>query len=187
MYLNTSSNHPRHVIRNIPKGQLIRIRRICSHLADYRHHAGVLSKFLVKRGYDPKTLADISEAVSKMDRSELLQDKNRKTKDPQTIFVAEWHPSLARLPAILKKHFHLLNSDPTLEKIFPTEPTVAFRRPKSLRNHLIRSDIVSRQIDAKIQSTEKCGKNCKICPSLASSTVIKNNKVTNASSKIRHW
>ena len=61
MYLNTSSNHPRHVIRNIQKGQLIRIRRICSHLADYRHHAGVLSKFLVKREYDPKTLADISD------------------------------------------------------------------------------------------------------------------------------
>ena len=129
----------------------------------------------------------LTEAVSKMDRSELLQDKNRKTKDPQTIFVAEWHPSLARLPATQKKHFHLLNSDPTLEKIFPTEPTVAFRRPKSLRNHLIRSDIISRQIDGKIQSTEKCGKNCKICPSLASSTVIKNNKVTNASSKIRHF
>ncbi len=30
LYLNTTSSHPKHVIKNIPKGQFIRIRRICS-------------------------------------------------------------------------------------------------------------------------------------------------------------
>ena len=122
-----------------------------------------------------------------MDRSELLEDKDRKKKDPQTIFVAEWHPSLARLPEILKQHFHLLSSDPTLEKVFPNEPTVAFRRPRSLRNQLIRTDIIPHKIDPNNRSTEKCGKSCKICVSLNSSTVIKNNKKPGASSKIKDF
>ena len=187
MYLNTTSNHPSYVIRNIPKGQLIRIRRICSNLADYKYHAEVLSKFLVKRGYDPKTLADITEVVSKMDRTELLKDKERKKKDPQTIFVAEWHPALARLPSILKQHYHLLSSDPTLEKIFPAEPTVAFRRARSLRNKLVRTDILPRKIDPHNRSTEKCGKGCKICTSLLTSAVVKNNKKPKASSKIQDY
>ena len=186
MYLNTTSNHPRHVIRNIPKGQFIRIRRICSNLADFNHHSAVLSKFLVNRGYDSKELADTAKIVSKMNRSELLKDKERTKKDPQTIFVAEWHPSLARLPSLLKKHYHLLNSDPATEKIFPVEPTVAFRRPRSLRNQLVRSDIIPRKSDTRRQ-TEKCGKSCRICSSLKSSAAITNNKKPRATSKINDF
>ena len=106
-------------------------------MADFNHHSAVLSKFLVNRGYNLQALADTAEIVSKMDRSELLKDKERTKKDPQTIFVAEWYPSLARLPSILKKHYHLLSSDLATENIFPVEPTVAFRRPRSLRNQLI--------------------------------------------------
>ena len=35
LYLNSNSNHPRHVIRNIPKSQLLRLRRICSNHSDF--------------------------------------------------------------------------------------------------------------------------------------------------------
>ena len=34
-YLNTSSCHPSHVVKNIPKGQFIQLRRICSRKSDY--------------------------------------------------------------------------------------------------------------------------------------------------------
>ena len=78
MYLNTTSDHPRHVIRKIPKGQFIRIRRNCSNLADFDHHSALLSKFLVNRGYDLKALADTAKIVSKMDISKLLKDKRKK-------------------------------------------------------------------------------------------------------------
>ena len=57
------------------------------------------------------------------------------------MFVAEWHSSLAPLAAILKKHYHLLSIDPVKKQIFTVEPTVAFLRPRSLRNQLIQLDI----------------------------------------------
>ena len=36
------------------------------------------SKFLVKRGYDYKNLADVAEVISKKDRKELLKDREQK-------------------------------------------------------------------------------------------------------------
>ena len=34
-HLNTSSCHPSHVLKNIPKGQFIRLRRTCSRKSNY--------------------------------------------------------------------------------------------------------------------------------------------------------
>ena len=186
MYLNTSSNHPKHVIKNIPKGQFIRIRRICSNLNDYKSNSNILSVFLQKRGYSREALTDVINNVAKIKRDELLLDKEKPKKDPQTIFVSEWHPSLSKLPSILKKHFHLLESDQELTRIFPTPPSVAFRRPKSLRNHLIRSQLSSPAKDEANTCTLKCGR-CKICRSLSSSKEISNPKVKNTTQKIKDY
>ena len=35
LYLNAYSCHPKHTVYNIPKGQFIRIRRICSNADNY--------------------------------------------------------------------------------------------------------------------------------------------------------
>ena len=35
LYLNPTSSHPVHLIKNIPKGQLTRLRRICSDTFDF--------------------------------------------------------------------------------------------------------------------------------------------------------
>ena len=156
MYLNTSSNHPKHVIKNIPKGQFIRIRRICSNLDEYKRNSAKLSEFLVKRGYNQKSLKSAICEVTALERKDLLLDKERPKKDPQMIFVSEWHPSLSKLPTILKKHYHLLQSDQNLSKVFPDPPSVAFRRPKSIRNHLIRGDILPTKKEPTC--TMPCGK-----------------------------
>ena len=183
MYLNTSSNHPKHVIRNIPKGQFIRIRRICSDMNDYKSNSNILSEFLVKRGYDRKALTGVINDVARIKREDLLLNNQKVEKDPQTIFVTEWHPSLSRLSSILKKHFHLLESDQELAKVFPKPPSVAFRRPKSLRKHLVYTQHSPTSKDEAGTCTLSCGR-CKICKALASSKEISNPKVKNTTQKI---
>ena len=54
LYLNAKSCHPDHVIKNIPKGQLIRVRRICSEDKDYDVHANQMKSFFLSRG-SPET------------------------------------------------------------------------------------------------------------------------------------
>ena len=51
LYLNKTSDHPSHVTKNIPKGQFIRIRRICSEKADYFVNCEIISSSFIKRSY----------------------------------------------------------------------------------------------------------------------------------------
>ena len=111
LYLTATSNHPPHVIKNLPKGQFIRVRRICSEKKEYLKHAEKLKTYFINRGYKEhiveKTLVD----VSKMNQDDLLADKTAITKDPQVIFVSDYHCNLKSLPVILMKHYHILQND----------------------------------------------------------------------------
>jgi hypothetical protein len=55
-YLLPISNHPSHIVKNIPKNLLIRIRRICSTYNDYLYNANFLLNNLLKRNYVNKKL-----------------------------------------------------------------------------------------------------------------------------------
>ena len=123
-YLNTSSCHPSHVVKNISKGQFIRLRRICSRKSDYLLSSEILCKKFIERGFHEKELKKTVKQVAKMDRNELLQDRIRENKDPHTILVSTWHPKLSAIPSILKNNFHLISSDPKLSKIFKQKSTV---------------------------------------------------------------
>ena len=87
-YLNTSSCHPSHVVKNVPKGQFIRLRRICSRKSDYLLNSEILCKKIIERGFHEKELKETVKQVAKMDRNELLRDRIRENKDPQTILVS---------------------------------------------------------------------------------------------------
>ena len=52
--LNTSSCHPSYVLKNIPKGQFIRFRRICSRKSDYLLNSEILYKKFIERGFHEK-------------------------------------------------------------------------------------------------------------------------------------
>jgi len=127
IYLNASSNHPSHVIKNLPKGQFIRVRRICSEKAEYFSHARQMLQYFLLRGYSESILKKTLQEVSCISRDELLMDKpSSAPKDPQVIYVSEYHPALKQLPTILKRHHHVLKNDKKLYKHFPEPPTVGF-------------------------------------------------------------
>ena len=107
---------------------------------------------------------------------DLLKDNQKRKRDPQTIFVCNWHPSLSRIPSILKEHYRILQSDERLSNVFQEVPTVAFRRPRTIRNHLVRNDI--RPAEKKASSTSECG-SC-----ILGKNICKNPTVTNTKKKI---
>ena len=174
LYLNYSSNHPKHVLDNIPKGQFIRIRRICSDKEDYYHHSQNLCNFFVERGFDLKKLNEVRKDVGSMSRDELLVDTQRGKKDAQTIFVCDWHPSLSQIPSILKQHYNILQADERLSNVFTEKPLVAYRRPRTIRQHLVRNDL-SRVTKEKVTSTTACG-SCKLCKT---TNISKKTTITN--------
>ena len=82
----------------------------------------------VEHGFHKKELKKTIKQVARMDRNELLQDRIRENKDPQTILASTWHPKLSAIPSILKNNFHLISSYPKLSKIFKQKPTVTYRK-----------------------------------------------------------
>ena len=108
-----------------------------------------------------------------MKRDELLIDTQRRKKDAQTIFVCDWHPSLSQIPTILKQHYRILESDERMSNIFPEKPLVAYRRPRTTRQHLVRNDIL--KPEKKPSSTTACG-SCKLCKNISERTTLRNSK-----------
>ena len=172
LYLNAYSCHPAKTIKNIPEGQFIRIRRICSNYNDFMRNANLLISQFCKQGYSIKKLQETLNDVKNMNRIDLLKESVPKTSDPQSIFVCTWHPKLKPLASIFQKNFQIIQQDHELNKIFQNPPLVSFRRKKNIANHVIRNDI---DIEKQNKLTSKCGK-CKICPSLATSNQIRNNQ-----------
>ncbi len=176
LYLNSSSNHPKHVKSNIPKGQFIRIRRICSTKEDFFRNCRTLSSFFEKRGYQSKDLQRSVKEVANIPREKLLEDKIKVRKDPQMIFVCDWHPNMSQLPSIVRKHFHLLQNDHKSKDIFTSSPIVAYRRPKTIKNFVVRNNISNDDILEKPKTTEPCGKKCKLCKDILTTDTITNEK-----------
>ena len=118
LYLNSRSCHPNHVVKNIPKGQFIRVRRICSDIADFDSYATTMKSHFMSRGYDEKRLNRTIETVIKMDRLDLLKEQELPKKDPRTVLVCTWHPKLKELPTILRQNHKILKTDIRLNKIY---------------------------------------------------------------------
>ena len=173
LYLNAKSSHPRHVIKNLPKGQFIRVRRICSEDSDFDRCASQMKKYFLLRGYTEKHLQEAINMVKKIPRNDLLKERERTSeKDPHSIFVITWHPKLKQLPSILNENFKILNNDPKLQSIFNEKPTVAFRRKKNLSNFLCRNDIRTKSEEKLMKQNCKC----QLCKIMSNKTTVINKK-----------
>ena len=164
IYLNKCSSHPTHVVRNIPKGQFIRIRRICTYREDYIKHSNNMIKHFQKRGYSYSKLLKIQKLIADTPREDLLRENIKTKKDPQTVFVTDWHSNFSFLPSILKKHYHIIQNDPYLKEVFPEKPTVAYRKVKTIRNYVTKNDVSPQKINSQ-KTTVPCG-NCKLCKNI---------------------
>ena len=173
LYLTTNSCHPAHVIKNIPKGQLIRVRRICSEEKDFDLNAKQVLQFFKSRGYLDRHLQRSLQEVKNIPRKELLGDsKNKKSlQDPHSILVCTWHPKLSNLPSILKRNYDILDNDPRLQTIFVDRPIVAFRRKKNLADFLCKNDIRKKKINPSEQ-VKTC--NCQACKIMSKSDNVTN-------------
>ena len=104
------------------------------------------------------------DQVYEVSRDDLLKDKPTKSEDSRVIFVADRRPVFKQLPAILKKHFPVLQNDVKLKTVFQSPPMVAFRRAKNIRNFVVCSDIRNEKVSCS-NSTIPCGK-CKLCKNI---------------------
>ena len=76
IYLNPKSCHPEHMIRNIPKSQFLRLRKICSDTSDYIKKSNEYLNFFIKQGYDGSKLKMLAKEMVAKTRDEILPQNN---------------------------------------------------------------------------------------------------------------
>ena len=139
-YLLQSSYHPRHMISSIPKSQFLRIRRICSTVQSYQHHARRFISYFVERGYDRKKLEATVLEVANKDRQELLYPTAPQTSNSRIPLVLTYHHKFSTIPKIIHDNYKkMIEQFPDTKSVFPEPPLVAYRRAANLTDKLVRA------------------------------------------------
>ena len=178
-YLHASSFHSRSTILSLPKTQFIRLRRLCSSIADYKQHAQIFTNFFVQRGYKKQALHKQAEEVMDMSRDELLTPKPKPQPDDhptRTVLSVSWHPRLHFLQRALRfTHNRFTSQFPALKKTFPDPPMVAFRKNRSLRDILVHAR--HQRVQQPTPSAHSLPNSCsKLQKNMSTATKLTNNK-----------
>mgnify|MGYP001796548552 CR=1 FL=1 len=138
-YLHSSSFHPPHLIKSLPKSQFIRIRRICTHKKDYWEHARAFISFYHKRGYNLKTLQNYALDIAKIDRLDLLV-KNDKPNSSRIPLVIAWHNKFSNISkTVLSAYKCMIENFPEMKAKYPELPLVSYRRPRNIKSFLCKA------------------------------------------------
>ena len=165
-YLLTSSCHPAHVTSNIPFSLALRIVRICSLPSDRDKRLSELKNLLLERNYRPGVINAAIERAKKIPRVEALKKVESENKNKRPVFVITYDPRLPSITGIVQKHWRTMVKDPYLRQVFEQPPLIAYRRPKNIREHIIRAKVpplAPPRPKRNIPGMTKCN-GCPICP-----------------------
>ena len=93
----------------------------------------------------------------------------------RVVFSLMYHPALPSVNNIVFKAWNTMIKDPYLKRIFLKPPMVAYRRPKSLKDILVRAKVpppFKKRSKRLIKGMKKCSK-CNVCPYVQCSSVLK--------------
>ena len=83
------------------------------------------------------------------------------------VAVVSWDPWLPNLDKIQQKHWRFMTLDPYLKEVYPQPPLLAYRRPKSISEFLIKARLPppnQTRPKRKLKGMKKCKTQCIICP-----------------------
>ena len=166
-YLHRYSCHPGHCKSAIPYSQALRLRRICSRQQDYILRAEELREHLVERGYDRDVVQGQIDRATIMNREDTFN--TAKVALDRVPLVATYHPDRPNVREILCKHLPTLHISPKMTRAVPEPPLVANRRPRNLKDLLVRASLKPPQINH--EGSSQCRRpRCKTCAHIKTGT-----------------
>ena len=140
-YLHGDSFHPSHLKRSLPISQFSRIRRICSSQTDFTKRADELESNFRGKGYPQHWINKAKQRYTQMTQEECLRPNMKTNKDTSTCCFLTFSPLGKKFEDIIKSHWHILDTDPNLSKIFTEPPRVVYKRPPNIRQTLVKSEL----------------------------------------------
>ncbi|KAM5145534.1 uncharacterized protein ACMZJ9_012885 [Mantella aurantiaca] len=141
-YIPTNScHHPKWKV-NIPKGQLLRVRRNCTKIEDYRAQSSSMVKKFIDKGYSSNKLVKLQKEIEVLDRNAILSDKPATSKYEDkfaTAFLTTYSKEYKLLEESIRKHWPILLQDNKLKDILPARPNFIYMKAPNLRNQLVKN------------------------------------------------
>lgn len=112
-YLPMNSCRHRNWLCNIPKGQLLRIKRNCTRKEDFQAQAKILEQRFINKGYEKKFITEKIQEVERMNRPTLMKDKGKDRLEfiDNIMIILDYNIQYKKVERIIKKHLHILKSD----------------------------------------------------------------------------
>ena len=168
-YLHFDSAHPSHCIKGIPYGQFLRIRRICSKEADFIAHCVRKGQHFVRRGYPVPFIGECFLKALRRNRTSLMApNPKRDTDEKPNILITTYNPGFRGLKNVVQKNWDLLGKSFTTRAIYREKVLSAFRRPKNLKDYLVRAKLKPESPETSAPSSNRCLRpnTCRYCPKL---------------------
>ena len=135
-----------------------------------------LTNQLHRRGYLKQDIASAIDKARQRSRDALLSYRP-KSAEVGTIlpFVLTYHPDLPKVRDIVDKNWSIIESSDELKDIYQSKPVMAFRRPKSLRDFLVRARLKpNSDDDNQTGECRPCGrKRCQCCKMITTAGTVK--------------
>ena len=165
-YLSIRSGHHPAWIKNIPKGQFLRVRRDCTDDSDYFEQANVLKKRFAQKGYDEINLVSMIQEIAEKPREDCFKKKIEEpsTNEHQWSFLTGFHIQYKEIETIYKKHWHILSRDRHLGGVIPQQPRFIYRRAPNFGDRVVRKilDPPDRQLKIDLKGFFPC-RRCICC------------------------
>ena len=137
--LHADSFHPPWLIKNIPYGQIQRLRRICDSDQDFQTQSVDMQQRFRQRGYQQCTLDQAHNRAMSLDRGNLLTPKPQQEHTQKPYFVTHYSKEALQIKHIIKKNWGIIESDSSLQEVFREPPGISFRRAPTIKDKLVRS------------------------------------------------
>ena len=173
-YLNYTSAHPMSCKKGIPYGQFLRIRRICSDIRRFDVNAIEMAHSFMRRGYPENLVFSSLVRARRLERDVLLieKDKEKKEAENESIFLIQtFTPGQNVLGDIVDRNIDYLKKNPNLRDFSNVNITKAFRKPKCIKDYVVRASLKSKS--KHIENKPRCkNSKCRYCPLLDKSGKI---------------
>jgi hypothetical protein len=138
LLLHHNSFHPQPCKNAIIYSQALRYRRIITDNDKLHNRLNHLLVALIHRGYTHNNIiTQFNKALTYKTQSELLNNTKCSKTNNSPIFDIQYNNNTKHIAHILRKHWSVIENDPTLRVLWPEPPIVAYRKNKNLRDTLV--------------------------------------------------
>ncbi|CAJ0963544.1 unnamed protein product [Ranitomeya imitator] len=136
--LEFNSFHPLHTKVGVPISQFLRVRRNCTHDADFITQAHNLTRRFKQRGYPKRVISSAFQRARREDQASLLTSRPRNP-DHTTRFITDYNNSWHQVKNIINRHWSILRTDAQTAEVTSDRPLLVTRRAPNLRDLLTSS------------------------------------------------